>query len=207
MRILILSQWCHPEPSLKSLLFAKGLIARGHDVIILTGFPNYPEGILYPGYKLKLFQRETIDGVKIIRVPLYPNHDNSPVKRVINYTSFALSASVLGPFLVGKVDIIYVHSPPATTGLPAIVLSSLKGVPFVYDVQDLWPDTLSSTGMLNNRLILKMIGLWCRVVSVALIVADRSRIIQLPRSEGRSNGLSVPLTSGAFSCRRHAGLG
>jgi len=164
MRILILSQWYDPEPTFKGLLFAKELSKLGHSVEVLTGFPNYPGGKLYDGYKIKFFQREVISDIPVIRVPLYPSHDSNPIKRILNYTSFALSASLLGFFLVKRPDVIYVYHPPATIGLPALFLHLLRRAPFVYDIQDLWPDTLAASGMLDNSAALWIIEKWCRFI-------------------------------------------
>jgi glycosyltransferase involved in cell wall biosynthesis len=164
MRILILTQWFNPEQNFKGLAFAKELHRFGHHVEVLTGFPNYPGGKLYPGYTMRVFQREDMDGIPVIRVPLYPSHDQSALKRCINYLSFALSAALLGPFLVRKADIMYVYHPPATIGLSAIVISIVRRIPFVYDVADLWPDTLKATGMIRSKIILRAVGLWCRFV-------------------------------------------
>lgn len=157
MRVLMITQWFDPEPTFKGLLFAKELQRLGHDVQVLTGFPNYPGGRLYDGYRVKPFQREMIDGVDVLRVPLYPSHDNSAVKRVLNYTTFALSASV-ALMLLRRPDVAYVYHPPATVGLPALVLKVLRGVPFIYDVQDLWPESLTATGMVNHSLALRTVG-------------------------------------------------
>ena len=164
MRILFLTQWFDPEPSFKGLLFAKELKRRGHQVSVLTGFPNYPGGKLYPGYSVRLWQRETMEGVDILRVPLYPSHDRSALGRVANYLSFALSAAVLGPLLTAEADVVYVYHPPATVGLAALAFRWLRGVPCVYDVQDLWPDTLLATGMVRGALIPTLVGWWCDVV-------------------------------------------
>ena len=164
MRILILSQWFYPEPNFKGLPFAKELRKLGHEVEVLTGFPNYPGGKLYNGYKIKFFQREIIDGVPILRVPLYPSHDNSAIKRIENYMSFALSASFMGVFGVRRPDVIYVYHPPATIGLPALFLHLLRQAPFIYDIQDLWPDTLAATGTVENRTALWMVDKWCRFI-------------------------------------------
>lgn len=163
MRILMLTQWFDPEPTFKGLAFAKELIRLGHEVEVLTGFPNYPGGKLYDGYKIRLRQREIIDGISVIRVPLYPNHDGSALKRIGNYLSFAFSAALLGPFLVKQADVVYVYHPPATVALPAMMIKLLRGMPFVYDIQDLWPDTLAASGMLNNRQILKCVEWWCNL--------------------------------------------
>jgi len=163
VRILLLSQWFDPEPTFKGLLFAKELQRLGHEVAVLTGFPNYPGGKLYPGYRLRFMQRETIDGVPILRVPLYPSHDSSSLGRATNYLSFALSAS-FGIFGIRRPDIAYVYHPPATVALPAIALKWLRGVPFVYDVQDLWPDALSATGMVKHPALLGLVRHWMRFV-------------------------------------------
>lgn len=168
MRILFLTQWFEPEPSFKGLLFAKELMRRGHQVSVLTGFPNYPGGKLYPGYRVRLWQRETIEGVNILRVPLYPSHDCSALGRVANYLSFALSASTLGPLLVRNVDVAYVYHPPATLGLPAMAFRWLRGVPCVYDIQDMWPDTLMATGMVSGGFIPSLVAWWCRQVYRAM---------------------------------------
>ncbi|WP_354026112.1 sugar transferase [Conyzicola nivalis] len=157
MRILLITQWFDPEPTFKGLLFAKELIQQGHEVQVLTGFPNYPGGKVYDGYKIRSFQREVVEGVNVLRLPLYPSHDGSSVKRVLNYASFAASASV-GVLAGKRPDVAYVYHPPATVGLPALVAKWLRGVPFVYDVQDLWPDTLGVTGMLNRPKILRAVG-------------------------------------------------
>jgi lipopolysaccharide/colanic/teichoic acid biosynthesis glycosyltransferase len=156
MRILMLTQWFDPEPTFKGLLFAQELQRLGHDVQVLTGFPNYPGGHIYDGYRIRLYQRESVGGVKVVRVPLYPSHDRSAVRRILNYVTFALSASI-GAMLVRRPDVLYVYHPPATVGLPALALKLLKGVPYVYDVQDLWPDSLAATGMLNCPFVLRAV--------------------------------------------------
>jgi colanic acid biosynthesis glycosyl transferase WcaI len=164
MKILILSQWCYPEPDLKALTLARELVKHGHSVQVLTGFPNYPGGNLYPGYKIKWSQREIIDNVEIIRVPLYPSHDHSGRGRMHNYLSFAISAAILGVFRIRKADVMYVYHPPATVAIPALFIRLLRRIPIVYDIQDIWPDTLSATGMINNKRLLKMIAAYCSVV-------------------------------------------
>lgn len=163
MKIIILSQWFYPEPDLKGLPFARELVRNGHEVQVLTGFPNYPEGRIYNGYKIRAFQREIIDGINILRVPLYPNHDQSAFKRVLNYLSFAVSASILGTLLLRKADVMYVYHPPATSAIPAIVIKLLRHIPIVYDIQDLWPDTLVATGMFSSRQGIKLVDSYCRL--------------------------------------------
>jgi colanic acid biosynthesis glycosyl transferase WcaI len=162
MRILILSQWCYPEPDLKALTFATELKKRGHEVQVLTGFPNYPGGKLYPGYRIRLFQKEIIDGVEILRVPLYPSHDKSGLKRILNYLSFGISAALIGVFRVRKADILYVYHPPPTIAIAAFVIKFFRRIPVVYDIQDMWPDTLKSTGMISSPRVLKVVDAYMK---------------------------------------------
>jgi lipopolysaccharide/colanic/teichoic acid biosynthesis glycosyltransferase len=163
MRVLLLTQWFDPEPTLKGLLFAQELQRRGHDVQVLTGFPNYPGGKVYDGYHIRAMKREVIDGVPVLRVALYPSHDGSAAHRVLNYVSFAGFATI-GALFLRKPDVAYVYHPPATVGVPALLLKAFRGVPFVYDVQDLWPDTLAATGMLSNSRILGVVDVWMRLI-------------------------------------------
>ena len=158
MRILILTQWYPPEPAMLLQELAQSLQVRGHQVTVLTGFPNYPHGQLYPGYSLRLRKQETLDGIPVVRVPLYPEHSGSGVRRALNYISFALSAAVCGPWGMARPDVIFVYHPPLTIGFPAYVLSRLWRVPFVYQIQDMWPETLAATGMLRNERLLGWIG-------------------------------------------------
>lgn len=160
-RVLLLTQWFDPEPTFKGLVFARELVRQGFEVEVLTGFPNYPGGKLYPGYRIQWLQREVIDGVQITRVPLYPNHDQSAIKRVLNYASFAASSLIYGLFMAKRADVIYAYHPPLTVGVTASLLRLLRRIPVVYDIQDMWPDTLRATGMLNNARALNVVAAVC----------------------------------------------
>lgn len=161
MRILLLTQWFDPEPTVKGLVFAKKLRDLGHEVEVLTGFPNYPSGNVYPGYSIKPMQVELIEGIRVTRVPLYPSHDRSAVRRIANYASFALSSCIAGLFAIRKPDVIYTNGPPPTVGVSAAFISLFRRAPFVYDILDLWPDTLAATGMMNNSKALKVVNWIC----------------------------------------------
>ena len=164
VRVLLLTQWFDPEPTFKGLVFAKELVRQGFEVEVVTGFPNYPGGKVYPGYRIKTLQRELIDGVHVTRVPLYPNHDQSAIKRVLNYASFAASALVYGLFVAKRADVIYAYHPPLTVGITASLIRLLRRIPVVYDIQDMWADTLRATGMLNNPRALGVVAAVCRWV-------------------------------------------
>ncbi|MNJ19144.1 putative glycosyl transferase [compost metagenome] len=161
VRVLLLTQWFDPEPTFKGLVFARELVAQGFEVEVVTGFPNYPGGKLYPGYRVKLLQREVIDGVKVTRVPLYPSHGQSGIGRVLNYVSFAASSLLYGLFGAKKPDVIYAYHPPLTVGIAAACIRLLRRVPVVYDIQDMWPDTLRATGMFSNEKALRIVSGVC----------------------------------------------
>jgi colanic acid biosynthesis glycosyl transferase WcaI len=164
IRVLLLNQWFDPEPTFKGLVFARELVRQGFEVEVLTGFPNYPGGKVYPGYKIRVLQHELLDGVQVTRVPLYPNHGQSTVKRVLNYSSFAASALLYGLFVAQRADVIYAYHPPLTVGITASIIRLFRRIPVVYDIQDMWPDTLRATGMISNPHALNAVEAVCQWV-------------------------------------------
>lgn len=165
MRILIVSQYFWPENFPINHL-AKGVQRKGHDVTVLTGMPNYPEGRFFPGYKAFPIRRDRYDGIKIVRVPMVPKGSGSAIRMVLYYLSLALSACLVAPvFFRKKVDLAFVYQPsPITVGLPALVLKSLDHVPVWMWVQDLWPETLAATGMIRSPQLLAMAEKLVRLV-------------------------------------------
>ncbi|CAJ0696891.1 glycosyltransferase family 4 protein [Ralstonia holmesii] len=164
VRVLLLTQWFDPEPTFKGIVFARELVRQGFEVEVLTGFPNYPGGKLYPGYSVSWLQREVIDGIRVTRVPLYPSHDQSAIRRILNYVSFAMSAVFHGLFSIRRCDVIYAYHPPLTVGVAASLIRLFRRIPVVYDIQDMWPDTLRATGMISNQRVLQVVDAVCRWV-------------------------------------------
>lgn len=158
MKVLIVSQYFWPE-NFRINDLAAGLVERGHEVTVLTGIPNYPQGEFFPGYGCFKKTREEYKGVRILRVPLLPRGNGSGLRLALNYLSFAFSACLLAPILCrGKVDLIFVFEPsPITVGLPALVLKKLKSLPILFWVQDLWPESLSATGAVRSPRILNLV--------------------------------------------------
>lgn len=153
LRIGILTQNYVPEPDPKMHILAAGLVRRGHSVTTLTGFPNYPTGRIYPGYKQRMWQVEQIDGVRVVRMPLFPDRSRSVLKRSLNYLTFPAYAALVGPWKCPQIDVLLVYHPPITLGVPAIVISRTKRAPFILEIQDLWPETLLATKMLSGGVI------------------------------------------------------
>ncbi len=161
VRVLILTQWFDPEPTFKGLVFAEALVKQGFNVEVVTGFPNYPGGRVYPGYKVKFIQRELINGIKVTRLPLYPSHGQSGIGRALNFISFAVSSLVYGGFFAKRPHVIYAYHPPLTVGIAASLIRFFRRIPVVYDIQDMWPDTLRATGMVSNPKILSGVARVC----------------------------------------------
>jgi len=163
VRIAIFSQFFDPEPPWIPKQLATWLAEHGHTVTVVTGFPNYPTGKIYDGYKVKALQRERSGMIDIIRVPLLPSHSTSAAGRVANFSSFAASAATIGVAAVGRVDVAYAYGASATIGIPAVTLKMLSGVPFLLHVIDLWPESVVDSGMLPSG----------PVTSIASAVLDR----------------------------------
>ena len=155
MRILILSQYYKPEPIPKPVELAHYLKQRGHKVSVLCGFPNYPEGKLYPGFHLNLVKREKLDGISVTRTYEYPYHGRRVIGRLLNYASFMISAP-LGSFFIPAYDVMYVWHPPLTIGVAAWIIARLRRIPFVYDVQDIWPESAVLSGVLEEGWMVRM---------------------------------------------------
>src|SRR5690606_37949045 len=135
---------------------------EGFDVEVVTGFPNYPGGKVYDGYRIRPLQRERMRDVAVTRLALYPSHDRSRIGRILNYVSFHLSASFYLTFVARRADVIYAYHPPLTAPMAALVASFFRRTPVVIDVQDMWPDTLAATGMIRNERVLRLVGILAR---------------------------------------------
>jgi len=163
MKILFLTQWFQPEPFFKGLPFAKALRKCGHEVEVLTGFPNYPGGKIYSGYRIVPWKHEDMDGIPVNRVALYPSHDRSGTKRILNYLSFSISSTILGSFLINKPDIIYIYN-LVTLKPAADIIRLFYQCPVVFDVQDLWPDSVENSGMLKAAMLNRLLTRYCLAV-------------------------------------------
>jgi colanic acid biosynthesis glycosyl transferase WcaI len=186
MKILLLTQLFQPEPNhLKGIEFARRLQGMGHEVRVLTGFPNYPDGKLYPGYRMRLMQREELDGVKITRVAMFPSHDSSAIRRILTYLSFAFTASILGPFLFHDADVVHVYQGPATLMIPGALIRWTSKARVVLDVQDLWPESVLSSQMMNNRFLARIlhwfVGLSYRPAHRIVVLSEGYRRVLIER--------------------------
>lgn len=155
MRVLIVSQYFWPE-NFRINAIVQSLVERGVKVDVLTGKPNYPDGIITSGYRFWGCQREQWKGATVHRIPLLPRGRNSHLKLFLNYLSFIFFGLICGPWLVRKrqYDAIFVYGvSPILSAIPALFIGWLKGIKVITWVQDLWPESLSATGYINNSRI------------------------------------------------------
>jgi len=194
VRLGILSQWYDPEPGPAAIpgIIARALRDLGHDVRVLTGFPNYPTGRLYEGFRQAPGFREQCDGIEVFRVPLIPSHDASAFRRAANYGSFALTAWARSGAFRG-VDGLWVYNSPVTVGLPLRRHSRGGRLPYYLQVQDLWPESMTESGMAPT-------GVVGRVATAAALSAVRRM-----EREAAAIGLSSPSMSSTISAR-HPGV-
>ena len=136
------------------------LIKRGHSITVLTGWPNYPKGVVFPAFRNDREKFSEYHGARIFRVPLIAR-GRGGVRLLLNYISFALSASFLGVWLLRhrQFDAIFAFEPsPITVGIPAAIISRLKKVPWAFWILDLWPETLQAIGVVRSPAVLRVVG-------------------------------------------------
>jgi len=149
VKILYVSQYFPPEmgaPAARVHEMSREWVRLGHQVTVLTGFPNHPTGVIPPEYRGQWLRREIIDGIQVVRVPIYAAANKGSAKRIANYLSFGASASAIGPFVAKRPDIIVATSPQFLTAIAGYWLSRLYRVPFVFEVRDLWPSSIVAVG-------------------------------------------------------------
>lgn len=162
MKILVITQYFWPE-NFRINDICEGFKEQGHEVDVLTGLPNYPEGKIYEGYSFLNKGAKEHNGIRIIRVPMIARGKDNSVKLALNYISFMLSSSIrIVPLIFKKYDKVFVFQvSPITTAIPAILLSKIKKVPSYIYVQDLWPETLYSIINISNNRVRKVMGNIC----------------------------------------------
>jgi glycosyltransferase involved in cell wall biosynthesis len=152
MKLAILTQYYPPEmgaPQARLSELAQRFAERGHEVIVLTALPNYPRGKIYPGYK-HLYQRDTQNGIPVIRSYIYPTKSVKMVRRLTSYFSFVFSSSVIGSLALPNIDYLLTESPPLFLGMGGYLLSRLKRARWIFNVSDLWPESAVHLGAVSE---------------------------------------------------------
>lgn len=159
MKILFLTDNFPPEvnaPANRTFEHCREWVKFGAEVTVITCFPNFPGGKIYEGFKHKLFQRENIEGIKVIRLWTYVSANKGIVRRSLDYLSFGIASFIVGLF--SSCDLIIATSPQFFTAVSAGLLSVLKRKRFVFEVRDLWPESIIGVDVMKENLIIKILS-------------------------------------------------
>lgn len=159
MRILFFSHYFPPEgnaPASRTYENCKRWVRQGYKVTVITCTPNVPDGIVYDGYKNKLYQSESIDGVRVIRVWTYIAANKGTFRRIINYLSYMFSAVFVSLFLK-RPNLIIATSPQFFCGWAGVIVSQLRRIPFILEIRDIWPESIVAVGALGDKRLLRVL--------------------------------------------------
>lgn len=219
MKLLILSPYFPPEvgaPQSRLFELSVRLVQRGHQVTVLTGFPNYPNGVVPESYRGRLRMDEEMQGVRVVRTWIYATPNKGFLKRILNHLSFMVSSAWTGLWLP-RHDLILVESPPLFDGLAGAFLAAVKRSRMLFNVADLWPQSAIELGMLRHPLLIRLAEaierfIYMRSERVLAVTRGIERALEetgthhvffLPN--GVDTGMFEPGTSGA-AMRERLGL-
>lgn len=152
MHILFLTDNFPPEvnaPASRTHEHCREWVRRGHRVTVITCAPNFPKGKVFPGYRNRLWQRETIDSIEVVRVWSYISANEAFAKRILDYVSFAITATIAALF-VRRCDVVIGTSPQFFAAAAGWLVGALKRIPFVFELRDLWPESIKAVGAMQQ---------------------------------------------------------
>src|SRR5581483_694547 len=185
LKILYISQYFPPEmgaPAARVSELSRHWVRAGHEVTVLTGFPNHPDGIIRREYRPRFWRgvfRERVDGINVVRTWLLPLPNRKPYERMLNYSSFCISAALTGTFLE-RPDVVIATSPQLLVGLSGWWVGKIKRVPLVLEIRDLWPESLVAVGAgdpgsLLHRVLGRIAGFLYRRATQIVVVTPAFR--------------------------------
>jgi glycosyltransferase involved in cell wall biosynthesis len=160
VRILFLCQYFPPEmgaPAARTFEHAREWARAGHQVTVVCGKPNHPDGIIPPKYRGPLLYREDIEGIRVLRCWLYATPNRGVIKRSVAFMTFMFSSMFFGAFFSGRCDVVVATSPQLLCAIAGWAVSVLKWKPFVFEVRDLWPKQIIDLGAVRNRFIIALL--------------------------------------------------
>lgn len=210
MHILFLSDNFPPEvnaPASRTYEHCREWVKAGHRVTVVTGVPNHPAGKVFPGYRNRLHQIEMMDGIRVVRVWTYITANAGVRKRTIDYLSYMMAAIFAAPF-VRRPDIVVATSPQFFTACAGYVVSRMKRRPFVFELRDLWPESIEAVGAMGQSRALRMIGavemfLYRKAAAIVSVTASFKRILI---SRGIS-GEKIHVVTNGSDLKRFAPIG
>lgn len=159
MHILFLTDNFPPEgnaPATRTYEHARAWVKLGHDVTVITCAPNFPEGVLFPGYKNKWYQREVMDGINVVRVKSYITANEGFTRRILDYISFGVMGGIAGLFQK-RPDVIVSTSPQFFCACGAWVLSVIRWKPWVFELRDIWPASITAVGAMEKKTVIRVL--------------------------------------------------
>ena len=159
MHILFLTDNFPPEsnaPASRTFEHCREWVRAGHQVTVITCAPNFPKGKVFDGYRNKLWQHEEMSGSRVIRVWSYITANDGFIKRILDYQSFMLSATLAAPFVRG-VDVVVGTSPQFFTACAAYLVSRMKRIPFVFELRDMWPESIKAVGAMKDSAVIRIL--------------------------------------------------
>jgi len=160
MKVLFLSHYFPPEvnaPASRTYEHCREWVRNGHQVTVVTCAPNHPRGVVYPGYRNRLWQRETRDGIDVVRVGTYISANEGFARRSLGYLSFLFACACVAPFLP-RADVLVTTSPQFFNGLAGYPVRLIKRIPWVLEIRDLWPESVLAVGAVRNRLLIRLLS-------------------------------------------------
>ena len=173
MHILFLTDNFPPEvnaPASRTFEHCKEWVKAGHQVTIITCAPNFPSGKVFSGYSNKLWQAEELDGIRVVRVWSYITANSGFIKRILDYISF-MPPAVLAALFVKKPDLVIGTSPQFFTVCAAYIVSVFKGIPFVFELRDIWPESIKAVGAMSDSIVIRVLE------KIELFLYRKARII------------------------------
>lgn len=158
MHVLFVSNYFPPEvnaPATRLYEHARQWVKDGGSLDIITAVPNFPEGVVYPGYKNR-YGEELIEGIHVARVPMYIAENKGTIKRILSYVSFMISAVWYSRRIARTADIVVASSPQFFSAVAGYVMSRIRGIPFVLEIRDLWPESIVAVGAMRRNWIVRV---------------------------------------------------
>ena len=158
MRILYVSQYFPPEmgaPAARVHELSREWVRQGHEVTVLTGFAHHPVGVKAPGDRGRVTRRETVDGIDVVRAYVYATANAGIGRRMLSYASFFGAASIIGTVRVARPEVVVATSPQLLCACAGYILARVKGAPFVFEVRDLWPESILAVEAMRDNLVVR----------------------------------------------------
>jgi len=183
--VLVVTLFYRPEPNFITADVAEAA-ARGGRVTVITAHPNYPLGHFYPGTRWWRPERRVENGVVVWRVPMFPDHSASPLRRAVSYLSFTLAATLLAPFVAGRPRVVWVYQTPFTVAVAALWFKVVCRSRLVYTSADLWPESFAATGVTRPGPLMRLLYATRRALNrvADVIVGSTTGIVETYAADG-----------------------